>query len=260
MTKTRTHLLGAAGIVLMLTTGCAGHDSAEPGGSGSPASSKELAAAGPGVSRVILLGDSVAKGEGVALSAAFGAAEVEFSSMASDGGGNVVGPFSEKQWKPLTKLLSTARPSTVIYQITSYDWGTEEEQLAGYQRLVEEVTEVGGRLVFVTMPPIRPDDFYAPHMAELERAPEVARQVTEDSSGGAEFLDAEEVWGDAYEQERDGKADRSSDGIHTCPQGAARFSSWLLDQLADLYPSFTPADPADWANTGWSADSQFVGC
>jgi hypothetical protein len=260
MTTTRIHLLGAAALTLVLATGCGGDGSADPGGARPHASSEELDTAGPGLSRVVLLGDSVAKGEGVALSAAFGAADVEFSSMASDGGGNVVGPFSDKQWKRLSHLISTAKPSTVIYQITTYDWGTEDEQRTGYDRLVDEVAAVGGKVVFVSMPPIRPDDFYAPHLTELERAPEVAGAVARDSAGGAVFLDAGEVWGDSFQQERDGKADRSSDGIHTCPQGAARFSVWLLGELADLYPSFDPADPADWANTGWSADAQFVGC
>ena len=56
------------------------------------------------------------------------------------------------------------------------------------------------------------------------------------------MLDAAEVWGSTYRRTRDGKPDRSADGIHTCPQGAARFTSWLLAELADSFPGFIPAD------------------
>jgi hypothetical protein len=68
------------------------------------------------------------------------------------------------------------------------------------------------------------------------------------------------VWGSTYQQVKDGKADRSADGVHTCPQGAARFTSWLLAELAHLFPGFTPAAPRSWADTGWSADARFKGC
>ena len=74
------------------------------------------------------------------------------------------------------------------------------------------------------------------------------------------MLDAKAVWGSTYQQVRDGKADRSADGVHTCPQGAARFANWLLGQLAKLFPGFTPAAEQSWANTGWSADDHFRGC
>jgi hypothetical protein len=115
-------------------------------------------------------------------------------------------------------------------------------------------------LVFVTAPPITPDDFYRPHLADLDRTRDIARTVAAGSSGQAAVFDANAVWGDAYQQVRDGKADRSTDGIHTCPQGAARFANWLLTQLATLFPGFTPAAPQSWANAGWSADARFKGC
>jgi hypothetical protein len=73
-------------------------------------------------------------------------------------------------------------------------------------------------------------------------------------------LDAGAVWGSTYQQTRDGAADRSTDGIHTCPQGAARFTAWLLGELAKLFPGFTPAAPQSWTGAGWSADARFRGC
>lgn len=254
MTTQRIMTVGAAALLLLLTA-CS-----SPLDDTSPTSNDSLPAPAAGLSRVILVGDSVAAGESAPLSAAFGAAGIEFSSMASDGGGNVVGPNAESTWDAVTERLDSAKPSTVIYQITSYDWGTPVEQRAAYERLVSEVHGAGAKLVMVTMPPIVADDFYEPHLTELESAATVAGEVAGASSGNAVLLDASEVWGDEYEQLREGKADRSSDGIHTCPQGAARFTNWLLKKLAEQYPSFAPPEPAAWANTGWASDDHFVGC
>lgn len=68
------------------------------------------------------------------------------------------------------------------------------------------------------------------------------------------------MWGSTYQRSRDGKTDRSADGIHTCPQGAAPFTIWLLTELAKSFAGFTPAAAQTWANTGWSADKHFQGC
>ena len=85
--------------------------------------------------------------------------------------------------KPAPIKVAAADPSVVVYQLTTYDWGTEQEQRAGYDRLLTTVTDAGAELVFVTSPPIRPDDFYRPHMADLDRAPEVARAVAAGTAG-----------------------------------------------------------------------------
>jgi hypothetical protein len=244
MTKTRSLVLG----LCLLTAACSGESTATE------------APAGPGLAKVLFLGDSVAAGEALPLAAAFEAADVGFQSIASDGGGNVVGPFSEENWKKLPGEVASADPTVVVYQLTTYDWGSQQEQQAAYEKLLTTVTETGAKLVFVTMPPIRPDEFYQPHMADLDRTGDVARTVAAGSSGQASVLDASEVWGGAYQQVRGGKADRSADGVHTCPQGAARFTNWLLAELAKLFGGFTPAAAQDWANTGWSADKHFQGC
>jgi lysophospholipase L1-like esterase len=199
---------------------------------------------------VLFAGDSVAAGLSAPLTEAFAASGARFRSIASEGGGNVVGPNAESAWKTLPDAIAAESPAVVVYQITTYDWGTAQEQRAAYTRLSETVTGAGAMLVVVTMPPIRADDFYAPHLAELARAATIAAEVP-----GVHLLDAGEVWGAEFRQ--DG---RSSDGIHTCPQGAARFTSWLLDELAALWAGFTPAAPETWANTGWSADRRFIGC
>ncbi|MFL6125400.1 SGNH/GDSL hydrolase family protein [Actinophytocola sp.] len=247
MTTTRCLVLGLAGLLLM-TGAC------------SPSPTAQAGTARAGQSRVLLLGDSVAAGEALPLAAAFEAGGVGFRSIAADGGGNVVGPFAEENWKELPGRITSADPTVVVYQITTYDWGGRPAQQAGYERLLHTVTGAGADLVFVTMPPIRPDDFYRPHMADLARTADVARAVAAKSSGRARVLDSGEVWGSTYQRTRDGRADRSADGIHTCPQGAARFTSWLLTGLVAVLPGFTPPAAGTWANTGWSADDHFRGC
>ena len=251
MTTKRTLIPALAGL-LLIASACDEHSEASGDAAGG-------GLGGNGLSKVLFLGDSVAAGEAVPLLQAFAESDVPFESLASEGGGNVVGPFSEEQWEALPDQIAAADAEVVIYQITTYDWGEEDEQRAGYERLLETVTDSGAELVFVTAPPIEPDEFYEPHMGELERAPEVAAEVA-DSSDGAHLLDAAEVWGEQFQRERDGKPDRSEDGIHTCPQGAARFTAWLLDELAGIYPEFEPAPAEVWANTGWSDDEHFVGC
>jgi hypothetical protein len=241
MTNTRRLLvLGLAGS--LLTAGCSGRPAAV-----GPAT-------GAGLAKVLFIGDSVAVGEALPLAAALRAGGTGFESIAAEGGGNVVGPFADEHWKTLPDQVSAARATVVVYQITTYDWGGEQEQRAAYERLRSTVTDAGAKLVVVTAPPIRPDDFYRPHLADLARTAGAAR------AAGATLLDAEAVWGATYEQIRDGKADRSTDGIHTCPQGAARFAAWLLAELAKLFPGFSPAPARSWANTGWSADEHFKGC
>ncbi|WP_218037930.1 SGNH/GDSL hydrolase family protein [Streptomyces lycii] len=283
-TGTQRRVLGLAAL-LLLTAACSGRTttaSREPGVPDAPPPGN------PALSKVLLLGDSIAAGEALPLAAAFEAGGVEFESIASEGGGNVVGPFSEKNWKKLPGQIASAEPTLVVHQLTTYDWGTPQEQRAAYERLLTTVNRAGAELVFVTAPPIRPDDFYEPHLAELDRAPDVARAVAagspgpSDSSGpsdspgspgpsgssgplrqsdrAAGMLDARAVWGSTYQQVKDGRAYRSPDGVHTCPQGAAAFTKWLLGELARLFPGFSPAPAKDWADTGWSADKHFQSC
>lgn len=245
-------MLGLVGLLLPVTA-CSGQSTAvgpsADGGSGASDQSK-----------VVLLGDSIAEGESLPLTAAFKAGGVGFAPFAADGGGNVVGPFSEKNWETLPGQIAAAKPTVVVYQIATYDWGTQAEQQAAYTKLVDTVSGVGAKLAFVSMPPIKADDFYQPHMADLQRTAAVAKTVADGSGGKAVFLDATAVWGETYQQTKNGKADRSADGIHTCPQGAARFTNWLLSNLTGLLPDFTPPDASTWANTGWSGDKRFQGC
>ncbi|MCK2241596.1 MULTISPECIES: acyltransferase family protein [unclassified Crossiella] len=211
-----------------------------------------VSANGPKVSKVLFMGDSIAAGLALPLSAAAKASGLTLKSIAAAGGGGVVGPLAESTWAELPRVLAEFRPDVLVYQVTTYDWGSPAEQRAGYERLVREAG--GAKVVFVTMPPIRPDDFYAGHMAELGRTTDAIKAT------GATVLEGKEVWGEAYQRERDGRIERSSDGIHTCPAGAARFTAWLLDALAARYSGIARVAPETWANTGWAGDKQFHGC
>ncbi|MFD2422751.1 SGNH/GDSL hydrolase family protein [Amycolatopsis pigmentata] len=257
MTRKPGLVLGLAGAALLLTAACSVGQAAVTGGGAEPAGSAALAS---NRAKVLFLGDCIAVAESQALAAAAGAGDFAFESIAAEGGGNVVGPFADEQWQELPGKIASAKPSVVVYQISTFDWGTEQEQEAAYHRLVNTVADAGAKLVFVTMPPIEPDDFYQPHMADMDRTTSVARRVADASAGKATLLDASAVWGNAYQQFRDGKPDRSSDGIHICPQSAARFTAWLLAALTGLVPGLTSAPAESWANTGWSADRHFQGC
>ncbi|GGT11355.1 SGNH/GDSL hydrolase family protein [Nonomuraea spiralis] len=213
--------------------------------------------------KVLWLGDSIAGAEAPALGAALKASGVEFKNATSSGGGNVVAgehPVTKMgakdTWQQLGKNLAEFKPDVVAYQITTYDWGTRQQQLAAYRKLAATVQKAGGELVIVSAPPFKLDDFYKQYASAIRSAPETARQAVQD--GKAQFLDASELWGaDASAS----KAQRSKDGIHSCQQGSAAFAKWFTGKLGEQL-GFTPAAPEVWANGSWVGDERFskLGC
>ncbi|MBS2535725.1 hypothetical protein KGQ20_23465 [Catenulispora sp. NF23] len=267
MTKTRNLTLGLAGVALLAAACSAQSGTSNASGGAAVAATANGANStnsgnGPngGLAKVLFLGDSIAVQESLPLAAAFKASHVQFQSIAADGGGNVLGPASDNNWQTLPGQIASAKPSVLVYQIASYDWGSQQDQQAAYQKLLATATANGAKLLFVTMPPIKADDFYQPHMADLARTKAAAQAVAAGARNQAAVLDAAAVWGPSYQQDRDGKPDRSSDGVHTCPQSAARFTNWLLDQLHGQFAGFNPAPAQAWANAGWSASPDFHGC
>ncbi|MFG1974864.1 SGNH/GDSL hydrolase family protein [Nonomuraea fuscirosea] len=260
----RARSAGAVALTVALAVPLAGCGAQAGGQDGSTASaaSHDKPAKATGV-RVLWMGDSIAGAQAPALEAALEAGGVEFMNATSDGGGNVVAgdhPVTKmgakSTWKTLQKHLTSFRPTVVAYQITTYDWGTGRQQLAAYRKLARTAKDGGARLVLVSAPPFKIDDFFRPHAAAIKSAPQMAARAAE--AENARYLDASQLWGNDYSAER---AQRAKDGIHSCQQGSAAFATWFTKQLGAL-TDFTPAAPATWATGSWTGDERYVklGC
>ncbi|ATL31392.1 SGNH/GDSL hydrolase family protein [Streptomyces formicae] len=241
-------LIAAAGVVALAACG-----GGQPSGEQSSDARKNAKAP-----TVLWMGDSIAEAEAPALGAALKAGDADFTSMAAAGGGGVVGEIAKPTWGQLAKELKSAKPDVVAYQITTYDWGTPDEQRAGYERLAKQVNEAGADLVIVSAPPFKIDDFYKPHAAEIKTAPKSAEEVADKKEGKVRFLDAAALWGTDHAAP---KAQRSKDGIHSCQQGSAAFAQWLTGELGKRY-SFEPAPLDRWATGSWTGDKVYapLGC
>ncbi len=262
----------AAGVGVLLT-GCGGSDDDGTGGAGDGTADASSSSSSPSSSpsseretgqRVLWVGDSIAAVQAPALEAALTASGVAFEDASSVGGGTVVegdemsGPLADATWDQVEERIASFRPGVIAYQITTYDWGTPEQQRASYEKLAGTARDAGAELVIVSAPPYRIDDFYRPHEDALAGAPEVAAEVAEAGGDGVHFLDAGELWGTDSDAEQ---AQRSADGIHSCQQGSAAFAAWFGEELGERY-GFTPAAPEEWATGSWTSDEQFghLGC
>ncbi|MFI6743119.1 SGNH hydrolase domain-containing protein [Nonomuraea sp. NPDC050451] len=213
--------------------------------------------------RVLWMGDSIAGAQAPALEAALKAGGVAFKNATSAGGGNVVAGDHEvtamgarDTWKTLKENLASFRPTVIAYQITTYDWGTARQQLSAYQKLSRTAKDAGAKLVLVTAPPFKIDEFFKPHENAIKSAPAMAAKAAE--AAHVRYLDASALWGGDYAA---AKAQRAKDGIHSCQQGSAAFATWFAKQLGEL-AGFTPAAPGVWATGAWTGDERFakLGC
>ncbi|MFC8246142.1 SGNH/GDSL hydrolase family protein [Streptomyces chartreusis] len=210
--------------------------------------------------KVLWLGDSIAGVEAPALNAALKASGVEFKDSSSDGGGTIVDSgeaitqmISEATWKQLGKDIGSFRPTVVAYQVTTYDWGSQDQQRAAYEKVVDTAKDAGAKVVLVSAPPIKIDGFYKQHEAQMRTAPQAAAEVAGNNGGTVAFFDASQLWGtDASAQ----KAQRAADGIHNCQQGAAAFAKWFTEKLGER-ESFTPASVDSWAQESWTGDARY---
>ncbi|RBQ20956.1 SGNH/GDSL hydrolase family protein [Spongiactinospora rosea] len=210
--------------------------------------------------KVLWMGDSIAGAQAPAVAAALTAAGVAVKDATSAGGGNVVAGGHEvttmgaaDTWKRLQKEIASFRPTVIAYQITAYDWGTTRQQLAAYRKLARTAGDAKARLVLISPPPFKIDDFFRPHEKAIRSAPAMAAKA-----GNATFLDTADLWGDDPAADR---AQRAKDGIHSCQQGSAAFAAWFAKRLGEL-TGFTPAAPAAWATGRWTGDERFgkLGC
>ncbi|WP_338485252.1 SGNH hydrolase domain-containing protein [Streptomyces sp. SCSIO 75703] len=251
------------GATLLACGGGEGEDTRSEGQADRTAASEPAGSGGE--VRLLWAGDSIAGAQAPALGAALEAAGVKFRNAASDGGGTIVAggdeitkKISGDTWKTLRKQIESFKPTVIAYQITTYDWGTAEQQREAYGTLVSTAEETGAKAVFVSAPPVEIDDFYRPHEKQMKTAPESAAETAEAHADKALFVDSGPLWG---EDASAPKAQRAADGIHNCQQGAAAFANWFVRILGDE-EGFTPAEPGAWATGEWTDDKRFaqLGC
>ncbi|WP_438289795.1 SGNH hydrolase domain-containing protein [Streptomyces sp. HUAS TT7] len=243
-------VLGAALV------GCGSQDSQ----SGADAAGPTKAGATGSGAKVLWVGDSIAGAEAPALGAALKASGVTFKDASSDGGGTVVdggdeitGKISEDTWKELATNIGSFKPTVIVYQVTTYDWGSQDKQRAAYEKLARTAKDAGAKLVLVSAPPVKIDDFYKKHEPQMRTAPKAAEEAAKNSGGAAVFLDSAHLWGTDPGAAR---AQRSSDGIHNCQQGAAAFAKWLGERLGPQ-AGFEAAPVDKWAKGSWTGDARY---
>ncbi|MFD7588623.1 SGNH/GDSL hydrolase family protein [Kitasatospora sp. NPDC059811] len=242
----------AAALAAVLALTSCGSSPAEDGGGPGPAKAGAEGLKKP--SRILWMGDSIAVGQAQPLAAALKSTGIELTSIAADGGGAAVGPVAMSSGDVASRLASV-RPELVAYQITTYDWGSPQEQQQAYEKLIGTVKAAGARLVIVTTPPFDTgDDFYAPHKADIESAPGAAKAAVAAHPGDAFFLDASALWGTDFKAPQ---AQRSNDRTHSCQQGTAKFAQWFTTEVGRL-AGFSPADPKSWANGDWTKSDVFA--
>ncbi len=205
--------------------------------------------------QVLWIGDSVAADLAPALTAAFASAGVTWLDAAGDGlrltpGGGV---------DPLDlypRVLAERTFDTVVVQLSYWDSPADIDQLRrslGWFR--DQVFARGAHLVFVTPPPVR-EDLVDPGLA---RQIEVAAELVAAGEGRVHLVDSMPAWGPtmAFDIDGDGAPDRKPDGVHVCPQGAARFAAWLVGDLGIRFAGIAVAPPETWVAGDWTSSQRY---
>jgi hypothetical protein len=250
-------LLASTAVLITVLSGCSS-TSASSSTDTTPAA--QTSTTDGGGHSIMWLGDSIAKTEAPALGAALEAAGAHFDDETSDGGGLMVDPGGDESelyqdtWSQVQAAIEEKKPNTIVYQITSYDWGTPEQQKEGYQKLADEAESVGADLVIVSGPPVVSDTFWGPHVAEMATTSASAKSVAEASGGKVTFLDASALWG---MDPADAKAQRANDGSHGCQQASASFAAWFMPEFEKV-SGLKSADPKTWATGEWTSNEVFA--
>ncbi|MEZ5221435.1 MAG: acyltransferase [Ilumatobacteraceae bacterium] len=204
---------------------------------------------------VLWAGDSVAADLAPALEAAFGAAGVGWIDGSGDG--MRLGTTDDLDPRRIyTELFAVTRFRSIVWQWSFWDSTTPDDQVvAAVAWLRDEAIARGGTLVVVTPPPVRAD-LVDP---ALDRQIELVRDLAADGDGAVVVIDTVEVWGDAMslDVDGDGVPDRKPDGVHVCPQGAARTAHWLVDRFASHFDDVDPQPVAAWATGSWTTDDRY---
>ncbi len=206
------------------------------------------------IGTVLWIGDSVAADLAPALAARLAAAGVDMHDGALDGARLV--PSDGIDPVTLYDEMMIAYPAdTVIVQLMSWDspFSTPELRVA-YTWFASRVRAMGADLVVVTPPPVRAD-LVDPG---LTRQVAVVRDLAAADPQHIALVDASALWGDELVTDigDDDAPDRKPDGVHVCPQGAARFADWFATQLGQRYLGIDPTPP-DWLRGPWTTSPRY---
>jgi peptidoglycan/LPS O-acetylase OafA/YrhL len=231
-------------------------DSASTGTSSTTSTSTSTTVPPPrrAIGTVLWIGDSVAADMTPAIEARLAAAGVTVHDGALDGARLV--PSDGIDTVTLYDEMMTALPAdVVVVQLMSWDSPFSTEQLrVAYTWFASRVRAMDADLVVVTPPPLR-DDLVEPG---LERQVAVARELAAADPEHITLIDASVLWGDTLVIDigDDGAPDRKPDGVHVCPQGAARFADWFAARLAERYDGLATAAP-QWLSGPWTTDARY---
>ena len=207
------------------------------------------------ISRVLWLGDSVAADLAPAVTAALAASAIDVVDGTYDGARIV--PSDRLDTRAILADVLAAHPADLVVVPLSY-WDASQPAdvlRSEIRHLVDAVRWYGADIVFVTPPPVRAD--LADPGMRIEIA--VVADLVRTSPAHLTLVDVAALWGPEMhlDLDLDGVPDRKPDGVHICPQGAARFAAWFVDRLRTRYPAVPVAAPAQWLDGTWSTSERY---
>jgi peptidoglycan/LPS O-acetylase OafA/YrhL len=207
------------------------------------------------ISRVLMVGDSMAFDEWPAVASAMYAGKISIGAYASPGAGLLNNRYDSTT--EIDKMVVDFQPDLVLYQGSLWDFGTAEAQRAAYERFTDFVLAQGARLALITILPLRADH---QDPAQLGSLTGIMHDIADEHPGQVIVLNSDEVWGPVFIQDVNGDKvpERKPDGVHVCPSGAAMFTIWLMDELQKRFEDFVPVPPALWAAGEWLGDPRYT--
>lgn len=200
------------------------------------------------VERILWIGDSVAADAAPAIGAAFAAVGVVVvdGSFAARRLVSSDGVDAEKLYPP---IIADARADVVVVQLSIWDSDHPVDvQRAAFEWFRDVVRFADADLVVVPHPPTPPAP--SPGLASQIR---IVEELVAADPDRVMLLDPTPLWGTEVDVDLDDDRvpDRKWDGVHLCPQGAARYATWLVDEVSQRY-DLPPADPAAWLTGPWT--------
>jgi peptidoglycan/LPS O-acetylase OafA/YrhL len=196
---------------------------------------------------VLIQGDSVAFFSSLPVVEAFAAAGLEAINL-TEYGQSLANPS-------VLEAVATSGAQVSVWQISLWDVGDDAVQRSRYEAFVNASVAAGMDVIFIDQPPV----LESLETDERRRIRRIVRDLAAATPERVAVLDPEPVWGRTVDRDRDGDGvpERWADEIHVCPQGAARWTAWLLSELAARYRGIEPATPSEWINGAWLDDPRW---